>query len=62
VLKAFVVSGRRDDDFAAELKTLVRTELSPHEYPRHVEFVAELPKTTNGKINRRALRSAEAAA
>lgn len=56
VLKAFVVSQRGDAALAEELQALVRSQLSPHEYPRQVEFVASLPKTNNGKINRRALR------
>lgn len=57
VVKAFVVaSGSTGDELTSALQDLVRTELSPHEYPRQVEFVAELPKTPNGKINRRALR------
>jgi acyl-coenzyme A synthetase/AMP-(fatty) acid ligase len=34
----------------------VRVHLSPHKYPRDVRFVAELPKTPSGKIDRRALR------
>ena len=29
--------------------------LSQHEYPRAIEFVAELPKTPAGKIDRRSL-------
>ena len=33
------------------------THLSPHKYPRDVRFVAELPKTPSGKIDRRALRA-----
>ena len=36
--------------------------LSQHEYPRHVAFVAELPKTPAGKVNRKTLREAETAA
>jgi acetyl-CoA synthetase len=43
---------------AAELQEHVRTRLAAHEYPRIVEFVAELPLTATGKIIRRALRSA----
>jgi acetyl-CoA synthetase len=35
----------------------VRAHLSPHKYPRDVRFVAELPKTPSGKIDRRALRA-----
>jgi acetyl-CoA synthetase len=60
VVKAFIVSGRRGDDaFVRELQDFVRTRLSQHEYPRHVAFVTELPKTPAGKINRKALRDAE---
>lgn len=59
IVKAFVVSSGRppDDRFASELQDVVRKKLSPHEYPRNVEFVSELPKTPNGKIDRRALRN-----
>ena len=42
---------------AAELQEHVRTRLAAHEYPRIVEFRAELPLTATGKIIRRALRS-----
>ncbi|GAB3449419.1 acyl-CoA synthetase [Actinophytocola sediminis] len=58
IVKAFVVpAGPAGEDLVGALQNLVRTDLSPHEYPRAVEFVAELPKTPNGKINRRALRA-----
>jgi acetyl-CoA synthetase len=39
----------------------VRNRLSQHEYPRIVTFVADLPRTPAGKINRKALRDQEAA-
>jgi len=45
------------EDLAAALQDHVRTHLSPHKYPRDVRFVAELPKTPSGKIDRRALRA-----
>ena len=63
VVKAFVVSGRRPDDggFEAELQAFARERLGRHEYPRRVEFVAELPKTPAGKVNRMVLREREAA-
>ncbi|MBM3490161.1 MAG: AMP-binding protein [Alphaproteobacteria bacterium] len=62
VVKAFIVSPRTGDEtFARELQDFVRTRLSQHEYPRQLAFVAELPKTPAGKVNRRALRVAEAA-
>ncbi|MBW3621638.1 MAG: AMP-binding protein [Actinobacteria bacterium] len=44
------------DALVAELQALVRTRLSAHEYPRHVEFVESLPMTTTGKVRRRELR------
>jgi acetyl-CoA synthetase len=63
VVKAFIVSGRDGDEgFARELQDFTRTRLGRHEYPRHVAFVAELPKTPAGKINRKALRDAAAGA
>ena len=40
----------------AALQAHVKGTLSPHKYPRDVRFVAELPKTGSGKIDRRALR------
>jgi acetyl-CoA synthetase len=62
VVKALIVSPRRGDDaFAKELQDFTRARLSQHEYPRQVAFAAELPKTPAGKINRKALRDAEAA-
>jgi acetyl-CoA synthetase len=42
---------------ATELQEHVRSRLAAHEYPRIVEFAAELPLTATGKIIRRALRS-----
>jgi acetyl-CoA synthetase len=42
---------------AAELQEHVRSRLAAHEYPRIVEFVAELPLTATGKIIRRVLRT-----
>ena len=63
VVKAFVVTDRpADDALAASIQDHVRTRLSQHEYPRQVAFVADLPKTPAGKVNRRLLREREAAA
>jgi acetyl-CoA synthetase len=61
VVKAFVVSERPPDAiFAKELQDFVRARLSRHEYPRLIAFVAELPKTPAGKVNRKVLRDREA--
>jgi len=62
VAKGFIVSDRvASDAFADELKTFTRERLSQHEFPRHVEFVTELPKTPAGKVHRKVLRDREAA-
>lgn len=63
VAKGFIVSDRTGSDaFADELKTFTRERLSQHEFPRHVVFVSELPKTPAGKVHRKVLRDREAAA
>lgn len=60
VVKAFIVSQRAgSDEFTQEIQDLVRNKLSQHEYPRHVAFVAELPKTPAGKVHRKVLRQRE---
>ena len=58
--KAFVVlkDGASADE--AELKAFVKDRLAPYKYPRFIEFVAELPKTATGKIQRFRLREREA--
>src|SRR5207302_5733864 len=42
---------------ADELKGFVRDKIAPYKYPRWIEFVAELPKTATGKIQRFKLRA-----
>ena len=44
-----------------DIRTFVKARLSPHEYPRMIEFVDELPLTSTGKIRRKDLRDREAA-
>jgi len=41
------------------IQDFVKTRLSPHEYPRAVEFISELPLTATGKVKRKELRDAE---
>ena len=63
VAKAFVVTSRApSDEFVEELKNFTRERLSQHEFPRHIAFVSELPKTPAGKVHRKVLRDREAAA
>ncbi|MGH2490266.1 MAG: AMP-binding protein, partial [Candidatus Limnocylindria bacterium] len=45
-------------ELADELKALVKHSLASYKYPRWVEFIAELPKTSTGKIQRFKLRRA----
>jgi benzoate-CoA ligase len=62
--KAFVVLKPGHEATSAletELKNFVKAELAPHKYPRLLEFIAELPKTATGKIQRFRLREREAA-
>ena len=40
-----------------ELKGFVKDKIAPYKYPRWIEFVADLPKTSTGKIQRFRLRS-----
>ena len=42
---------------AVELQEHVKARLAPFKYPRWIEFVAELPKTATGKIQRFKLRA-----
>jgi len=44
-------------DLAAELQRHVKDRLAPYKYPRWIEFVADLPKTATGKIQRFKLRA-----
>lgn len=63
--KAFVVlkdASVANEALAEALKTFVKSRLAPHKYPRLLEFVAELPKTATGKIQRFRLRERERAA
>jgi benzoate-CoA ligase len=41
---------------AEELKGFVKDRIAPYKYPRWIEFVADLPKTATGKIQRFKLR------
>jgi benzoate-CoA ligase len=59
--KAFVVLKEGASADEAELKGFVKDRLAPYKYPRSVAFIAELPKTATGKIQRFRLREQEAA-
>jgi 2-aminobenzoate-CoA ligase len=59
IVKAYVVlrSGATADEAkAAELKDFTKQTIAPYKYPRAIEFVASLPRTNTGKIQRYRLR------
>ena len=60
VIKAYVVlhAGQEGTPhLAEELQQMVRQRVGKHAYPRAIEFVKELPKTSSGKIQRYLLRA-----
>jgi acetyl-CoA synthetase len=64
LVKAYVVLAlgfEASDALVAELQVHVRGKLAPYEYPKEIEFIAELPMTTTGKVQRRVLRLQEEA-
>jgi len=63
--EAFVIlkEGKTGSDaFAGELMELCKSGLAPYKYPRWINFVAELPKTATGKIQRFLLRQKDGTA
>jgi acetyl-CoA synthetase len=64
VIKASIVlvKGKEgSEELKKEIQEYVKTHTAPYKYPRIVEFMAELPKTVNGKIRRVALRDKDKA-
>jgi acyl-coenzyme A synthetase/AMP-(fatty) acid ligase len=62
IVKAFVVlkaGCAPSEALAAQLQEFVKGEVAPYKYPRRIDFVSELPRTSSGKISRRMLREAE---
>jgi acetyl-CoA synthetase len=62
VVKAYVVLAAgfvASEALVAQLQHHVRGQLAPYEYPKEIEFIAALPMTTTGKVQRRVLRLQE---
>jgi acetyl-CoA synthetase len=62
LVKAYVVLAPGVVGDAALVRALqqhVRERLAPYEYPKEIEFIAALPMTTTGKVQRRLLRLQE---
>ena len=67
VVKAVVVlrhgrpeSGSDTEELIADIQAHCREVTAPYKYPRLIEFVDELPKTSSGKIRRAELRDKQA--
>ncbi len=62
VVKTYVILAEDyegSDDLKVELQEFMKEETAPYKYPRRIEFVDELPKTSSGKIRRVELRKQE---
>lgn len=55
VIKAFIACSSGSAVDMMTVQAHCRARLAPFKIPKHVEFVAALPKTSSGKIRRRAL-------
>ncbi len=59
IVKAFIALSpgyEPSEALKKELQEFVKQRLAKHEYPREIEFISEIPKTTTGKIRRKDLR------
>ncbi|WP_180104226.1 AMP-binding protein [Acinetobacter sp. YH12108] len=64
IVKAFVVLKSQyaaSEELMLKLQNYVRSRLSKHAYPKEIEFVSDLPKTSSGKIQRNLLKQQEIA-
>ena len=62
VVKAYVVLAEGyegSDQLVSDIQAFTKESTAPYKYPRRIEFVSELPKTSSGKIRRIELREAE---
>ena len=62
IIKAFIAlrpGYEPGENLKKELQNFVKQRLAKHEYPREIEFISEIPKTTTGKIRRKDLRKRE---
>lgn len=59
IVKAFIVLKQPEIsslELVKSLQDFVKTEIAPYKYPREIEFVAALPRTETGKLQRFRLR------
>jgi acetyl-CoA synthetase len=63
LIKAFVLLApghAQSEALKDSIREHVKRHLAPYQQPREIEFVAELPMTTTGKVQRKVLREREA--
>jgi long-chain acyl-CoA synthetase len=58
-VKSYIVLNEGETMDAAEIEAFCRESLAPYKIPKQVEFIDELPKSSVGKILRRALKEQE---
>lgn len=64
IVKAFIILARdatAGDPLRRELQDYVKSQIAPYKYPRAIEFVTDLPRTSTGKLQRSRLRKQERA-
>ncbi|MBM7660528.1 acetyl-CoA synthetase [Bacillus mesophilus] len=63
IVKAYVVLkdhvDKNQEGLIRELQEHVKAQTAPYKYPRRIEFIEDLPKTSSGKIRRIELRQLE---
>ena len=63
IVKAFVVlkpGFAESDALCKELQDFVKQQIAPYKYPRSIQFLKALPRTSTGKLQRFRLREIEA--
>ena len=61
LVKAFIVltpGHAGDAALTTDLQDFVKATIAPYKYPRAIDYVAALPKTATGKLQRFRLREA----
>jgi len=64
IVKAYIVLANgheASEELKKEIQDYCKSHSAPYKYPRRIEFIEELPKTTSGKIRRVELRGRETA-
>ena len=60
IVQAFIVLKKEypaSDEVKKDLQEHVKRSIAPYKYPRAIEFVAALPRTETGKLQRFKLRN-----